>query len=379
MLGSGEEVYLEWALFFFEPGWGRAFAPSGVWRPIRCHQQLSPAAGFALVRLQPDPCCGRPERPNDAAVHDNIFGERTLFARPSSKRISPDKLSAVFLPVVPDHIQKVTGRPRNWRSPCWSVFVTDRHKVKPNTANIKNRFFSVMTLLLAACLFLGVAAKANQITWISDSTTGLNVAITGTISIGDQANLSYESPSGLWDANYGFSIGFDGYDAQGNALYVLNTTGGRETYWNGGYLFEAGWGDVAPIPLVGGENLDTNSFTDAAGSLWSANSRIKVTPDPDDSSLLDYTITLSADGPTLPAVPTSVVQTHPPAPAPDSGSAAALKPDCGIFRACPDGLGKFVPDSGFRRQRQRHESATSRRRPVPWRHLASPTSCPIPR
>jgi len=162
---------------------------------------------------------------------------------------------------------------------------------------------SIRTLIAAVCLLLGAAAKADQVTWISDSTTGLSAQISGTVLIGAQANINYASPSGLWNASYSFSVGSNGHDSNGNAVYMLNSSGGEETYWNGGYFFEAGWGQRSGLPVAGGENLDSSTFVGAPGSLWSANSRINISVDPQDSMRLDYTITFLASGPALAALP----------------------------------------------------------------------------
>ena len=170
--------------------------------------------------------------------------------------------------------------------------------LKPDAG--RSRFFLIATLIVAAGLLLCASAKADQVVWISDSPTGINAQVSGTVLIGAQMDVSYASPSGLWNASYSFSVGSNGYDSRGNAVYLLNSFGAEEIYWNGNYFFEAGWAQGSGLPVAGGEGLDGSSFTGGPGSLWSANSRISISADPQDSTRLDYTITFLASGPALP-------------------------------------------------------------------------------
>jgi hypothetical protein len=158
-------------------------------------------------------------------------------------------------------------------------------------------------VLVAAGLLLGTAAAAGQVTWIADTRADLDVRVVGAIPAGAEMSISYESPSGLWSVTYNFSVGSAGFDSKGDELYRLNVGSGEEIYWNGRFFFEPGWGELSPLPVFGGQSVVTNSFLRPPGSLWSAKSRIHVSADPNDPTMLQYTITFLANGPSLPALP----------------------------------------------------------------------------
>jgi hypothetical protein len=157
-----------------------------------------------------------------------------------------------------------------------------------------------LATLVAVSLTLSPAVRAEQVTWIADSTTSLDAQIDGTILIGSQMTVDAASPSGLWNVDYNFCVGTDGTDSMGNTLYLLNSSGGSETYWTGGFFFECGWGDLSALPVYGGEYIDMNSFQGAPGSLWSGHSGISLSTDPDDSTMLDFSVSFLANGPELP-------------------------------------------------------------------------------
>ncbi len=52
--------------------------------------------------------------------------------------------------------------------------------------------------------------------------------------------------------------------------------------------------------LPGGEYIDVNSFLGAPGSLWSGRSAISVSTDPEDATMLDFSVSFLANGPELP-------------------------------------------------------------------------------
>ncbi len=111
--------------------------------------------------------------------------------------------------------------------------------------------------MVAAALTLSPAAKAAQTTWIADSNTSLDAQIDGTILIGSQMTVDAASPSGLWNVDYNFCVGTDGTDSLGNTLYLLNSSGGSETYWTGGSFFECGWGELSSLPVCQAASIST--------------------------------------------------------------------------------------------------------------------------
>ncbi len=87
---------------------------------------------------------------------------------------------------------------------------------------LSKRYSSLRVLLVGAGLLLGATAQATEVTWTADSPTNLDVQVAGAIMDGAQMSVSYESPSGLWNVSYSFSIGSAGFDSKGDELYRLN-------------------------------------------------------------------------------------------------------------------------------------------------------------
>ena len=176
---------------------------------------------------------------------------------------------------------------------------------KSNFGLSSARYLKAMkTLIVLFALAFVTTANADQITWISDSTTSLDLQITGTVTNGGFAGVSnLESPSGLWNVYANFSFGWRGTDSEGNMLYAINWGQGEENYWNGAFFYQAGWGAAGPLPQGGSEGIDGESFFPASIDDWFARSGVIVSGiDPNDSSLFDYKITVLAGGPAFPAL-----------------------------------------------------------------------------
>lgn len=164
--------------------------------------------------------------------------------------------------------------------------------------------------LLSFAGFVGTAAltttaiHADEITWLADTTSQIDVTISGTMADGGSVSIYEGSPSGLWSLQYDFVLYGYGDDQNGNPMYQLNSSFASETYWTGQGFYQASWGAGFYLPLYGEEGEDGNSFLDgSAGEFWCSLAGVRVAQDSGDPSLLDYTVTFDAYGSALPDLP----------------------------------------------------------------------------
>jgi hypothetical protein len=173
-------------------------------------------------------------------------------------------------------------------------------------STIARKFALAFLTILAAS-----AARADSINWLTDSTTGYNLQITGS-SVDDGASFpgSIDSPSGLWnfegegfwiDPNYSPGVAH----LLGDEIYIslLAERSGAFNFSSFGtieniFSDQSSSGSInIPLPLR------FNGFTPSIGTSWTTTNSLTISWDSSLSNGFNYVAAFSASGPAAVTVP----------------------------------------------------------------------------
>ena len=168
-----------------------------------------------------------------------------------------------------------------------------------------NFALAFLTILAASAL------RADSINWLTDSTTGYNLQITGSSVDGQSSSLqSIDSPSGLWNF-YGGDFSIDPTYSPGVAhllgggitINLLAERSGAFNFSSFG-IIESMFSDQstsgsAYLPLP----LRFNGFTPSVGTGWTTTSSLAISWDSSLSNGFNYALDFSASGPAAVTIP----------------------------------------------------------------------------